>query len=218
MTTLKLSPLALLCLISVTTLADGNSNSPLVQNEYAKAQTQLESKLLTAMRALKGFDDARLKAIEDAKAMSDVDMEGLRGLKRYYTLLLGRYSNDAAQFQPWTVLANDDRENINKLFDTYLHSKPLHNRVSAGQAERTLDWGMSRLEEIYKMHKSPSPENNSDLEILSHQIKDSEASVKAIKTHADRLDIKLNEKAIQEAVNNPSAGDEGVTGRIPTTE
>jgi hypothetical protein len=179
--------------------ADGGS--PLVQSEYAKAQTQLEGQMTAVQKTLKGLEEAKLKSIQASKTQAETDMEGIRELKRYYTLLLSRYSNDNGQFQPWRVLAHEDFDNINKLFDTYLQTKPLRGRVSAGQSDHTLDWGMGRLEEIYKMHKSPNADNSSDLEILSHQIKEAEASAKAVKAHADRLGLSLNEKAIEEAVN-----------------
>ena len=196
--------LGLLNLSSVA-LADGNS--PLVQNEYAKAQTQLEGQLLNIRKSMRSIDDQKSRAVQEAKAQSQVDLEGLREMKRYYTLLLSRYSNETSQFQPWRVVGAEDVENINKLFDTYLHTRPLRGRVSAGQADRTLDWGMSRLEDVYKTHKSPSTDNNSDLEILQHQMKEAEASEKAIRSRADRLDLKLNEKAIEEALNGGSEGE-----------
>lgn len=187
-------------LVSVPAFSD--PNAPIVQNEFAKQKEQMETQLFKAKKALQTAEDAWQTALNESKTEAQKDLEGLKTFKRYYSLLLNRYSSDNAQFQPWMPIQSKDVETINSLFETYLRSKPLKGRVSAGQADKTLDWGMSRLEEIHKIHDNPKTENNSELEIIHHQIKEAEASIDAIHSQASRLDIKLVEKDPREVAGN----------------
>jgi hypothetical protein len=185
-------------------------SAPVVTSEYAKQQVQLESQLAKAKRMLRDFEAVREKAISDSKAMAQTDMAGLKALKRYDTLMSSRYATEQGEFQPWRPLAKEDVENINRLFDTYLRSKPLFGRVSAGQAHKMLDWGMSRLEEMTKARNKPKPDNNSDLEIVAHQIKETEATLKSIMTAADKLGMKLNP--------NPNENEQEASVRVPASK
>jgi hypothetical protein len=165
-----------------------------IQSEFAKQEGQLEKHLFEARHQLEALETARTKAIQTAQNEAKKDEEGVRNFKRYYSLLLNRYADENAQFQPWRAIQNEDVDNINKLFETYLASHPLKAPVSAGQADKTLDWGMTRLEELYKVHNSPKPDNNSELEIINHQVRETETRIDSIRSQASRLDIKLLEK------------------------
>ncbi len=167
-----------------------------IQDEYAKVQTDLETKLHAEKRTLFDLEQQKKKAIDDSKALAEIDRQGIQALKKYWTLTLNRYSGSDNKFQSWRAVTPKDVENINSLFETYLHSKPLSGRASAGMADRTLDWGMTRLEELAKGHGSPKPENNSELEIVSHQIADAETTIRQIEDQASRLGIKLRDREL----------------------
>lgn len=194
MNSLLISLLVVSVTVSLSSFAGDSTQAQVIQTEFAKQEGQLEKQLSDTKHHLENLEEARNKAIQTAESDAKRDEEGVRSFKRYYSLLLNRYADENAQFQPWKAIQNDDVDNINKLFDTYLSSHPLKSPVSAGQADKTLDWGMTRLEELYKMHHSPKPDNNSELEILSHQIKEAEIKIDAIRSQASRLDIKLIEK------------------------
>jgi len=206
-----LSSLLVIGLITSSVAVSADGNAPVVQNEYAKQQTELEAKLVKQKRLLRDLKNQEDKATEASKAEAQVDTTGLSAMKRYDTLMTGRYATDQGDFQGWKTLSAEDIENINKLFETYLHSKPLSGRVSAGQAHNQLDWGMSRLEELSKMHRSPNSENNSDLEIIAHQRQEAEAAVKSVNNMADRLGLKLTDPQLEEA-------DQSDATRAPASE
>lgn len=174
--------------------AFADPSAPVVQDEYAKEKARFDTVMIAARKKLSELQKAQEKAIEASKAQAKVDLEGVAVMKKYWTLINYRYGNEEGKFQNWKVVDTKDVENINNLFGTYLRSKPLTGRISAGTADRTLDWGMTRLEEMAKMHGSPRPDNNSDVEILSYQIKDTESKMKIITDQADRLGVKITEQ------------------------
>jgi hypothetical protein len=100
--------------------------------------------------------------------------------------------NKKAMFEPAMEISTRDVENLNDLFKSYLSTTMFYGRVSAGQATKQLENGMEKLDEIFLVNSKPSESNNSELEIIGHQIREEEAKVEKAQTQATSLGLNLD--------------------------
>ena len=87
-----------------------------------------------------------------------------------------------------------DQSYINKIFEKHLHSTPLFGRTSAGEAQRTLSWGIGRLQELQKIHSTPNEANNSELEIIAYQASTNAVVLKKATDRMADISAKLGTK------------------------
>lgn len=164
---------------------------PVVKAEFARTQQELQLDLALAKRRLQALEAEKTQAIAQSQAAAMADLAGIKTLQDYELLLVTRYTDNRAEFQSGAQLSEREVDNLNKLFTGYLQATPFKGRVSAGQARKTLKWGVTRLTELNQMHAEPTEKNNSDLEIIAKQQTESEALVHRIVAAAETLNFRL---------------------------
>jgi hypothetical protein len=168
------------------------TGTPLIDGEYYKSQAQFQTKLGRGAQRLLDLEAQRKEAEANAQRQAITDNEGMEAMDKYVTLIKGRYLNESGEFEPGLALDKADTANINKLFALYLRSTVLTEKmVSAGIARKTLEWGKDRLNELYKVHHSPSSSNNSEMQIIAKQVRDTEKEMKTVRQVASRMGVKL---------------------------
>jgi hypothetical protein len=165
-----------------------------IQEELKKEQTEVQTEYVKVQRRVHELQAQKGKSIVDSKRRGEAELLGSDLLKKFMLLMTSRYRNERSEFESGLELNAKDLELINKVFAKYLFSHPLQGRVSAGEARRTLDWGVKRLQELAKIHAEPTEQNNPDLEILTYQLKISEISLKRVGDLAKALGVNLTEQ------------------------
>lgn len=122
-----------------------------------------------AMKRVEELKGQKEKALSDAQKQKKTDEEGINLLTSYTVVIGNRYVNEKSEFEPGMLASTKDQEIMNHIFERYLHIVPFRGKTSAGEAVRTLTWGISRLGELLKQHRSPSETNNADLEMIAYQ-------------------------------------------------
>lgn len=197
--------------------AEESAVNPIVAGEYVKVQNELSASMVHARKKLLDLSNDKKRAIFDSQTEAKLDRQGIEAFKKYDLLLTVRYADEKGLYQPAVEVSVKDVENLNKLFDTYLHTTPMNGRSSVGHARKMIDWGMKRLEELVKVHAEPTETNNPDLEIIAQQTKDADQRVKTVTELAVRLGVKLNE-TVAVADTTPASNESGNTATAPTTK
>ncbi len=149
-------------------------NSAMVQEEMKKTQEEVLKSWNQAKSRLSELKNQMEKAHADSKRRGEDEIKGKDLMEKYGLLLSTRYLNDKNDFEPGMQISMKDQDNMNKLFQSYLHSTPFRGQTSAGEAKRVLELGAKNLNETSTMHLNPSASNNSEIEILEFQIKNTE--------------------------------------------
>lgn len=209
---LRLGLMGVLVSVSISVAGRADETTPLVTGEFAKQQNELQAQMTKAMDRLHQVQSERERAVIAAKLLAKAEAAAIESLRKYDILIEARYVSNDGTYQSGSEVSKKDVENLNKMFDGYLHSVPFQGRVSAGYARRTIAWGMARLDELSKTHSQPTEANNSELEIISQQLKDAEATVRIVTSLALRLGVSLNAAAVATS-EHP-----GATTRGPASE
>ena len=180
-------------------LLSGNSfcteATPMISAELSKTQKEFQANYAQMKKNLRDLESDKMKAIQDAKAQSLKDREGIEAFKTYDLLIATRYVNDSGQCLSALEVSKKDHENLNKLFDVYLRTSPLVGRLSAGHARRYIGWAVQRLQELSQFNSEPSEKNNPDLEILARVKNETESRLRTVTELASRLGVKLEENS-----------------------
>jgi hypothetical protein len=195
---MKIKSLMLLVLaLSFPFVASADPVTPLVQSEYAKLQAEFQSEMAKSKKTLVDLAQKKSRALSAVEAQTRLENGGIEQLKRYDIVITSRYVNENGEYQSGMEINQKDVENINQMFETYMHSAPLFGRVSAGHARRTIEWGITRLQELAKLHGNPTEENNSELEIIAKQTRDAETTIHTVTALAGRLGVSLTTPVAQ---------------------
>lgn len=205
MKTKHLIALAFVLTLTRVGLAAGEEISTLVQDEYRKMQQDYQESFSKVSRRINELGAYRGRVIADSKRKAEFELQGTELLKKYNTLILSRYRNEQGLFEKGLEISPKDQDNIGKVLSKYLGQAPLQGRISAGEARRQLNWAMIRLQELSKTHLDPTEENNSELELIAYQLRDSDLKMKKISELAKSLGVEINETAVAEALKKEEA-------------
>ena len=164
----------------------------MVREQYRITQDALQVELSLANARLKVIENEKAGVLARAKVAADIDAKGIAQLKKYDALIAARYVDKKGNYHGGFQLVQTDVDAINDLLKTYLRSSPLTDKVSAGQARRTLAYSIDRLEDIRSAHASPTETNNSDLEILAKIAHDEEARSKKVLDLAATINVTVD--------------------------
>jgi hypothetical protein len=167
----------------------------MVHQEYGKTHQQLQNELSQLNLRRAELEKQKAQARTISKQMVRVDDTGIQNLQAYDTLLRARYGDEKGKFQEGMELKPSDIENINNLFQSYLAMNALWGRVSAGQAQRVIHWGVGRLKELKSEHESPSEDNNSVFQIVARGLEEVDRQQERVLELADEIGVKLNPKS-----------------------
>lgn len=177
---------------------------PLVKGEYGRTQQDLQWELTKLKQRQVELETQRDKARDAATAEAETNRNGIKVFKEYDRLLSVRYSSKTGDFEPGVEISSKEVENINQLFQSHLRTVALSGgRISAGNARRSLEWGIERLGKYEDWNTSPNEQNNSDFEIIAKQLHDVDSDVERVMDLADKIDVKLNPDAALASVTPP---------------
>lgn len=181
-----LIPVAMLLLpLSRPVLAD--EVNEYVGNELQLMQTTIQSELERTDKKIADLQAAKESAINRSKISAENERSAIDLLKTFSILIQGRYVNEQGEYQDGLELNEKDRRFLNLAFNKYLHTTPIQEKTSTGEARRTIDWGVKRLQEVAKIHAEPTEMNNSDLELIALNLKQSQKTRKRFAELAERL-------------------------------
>lgn len=176
----------------------------MVKEQYALTQNALQAEFTQAQQRIRALEQEKNQSSARAAAQAETDQKGLALLRDFDRLLVSRYVNKKGSFDPGQEIGIKEIENLNDLFKAYLSVTPLSDRVSAGQARKTVAWAIDRLEDLASAHASPSESNNSDFEILGKRIRDEEARIEKLNRQAEAIGFALDSSAAPLVVPSPS--------------
>ena len=163
-----------------------------VHVEYDKSHQDLATKAAGLKKKMVDMESEKARIFAEAKSQSIFATNGIEAFKKYDVLVEGRYVNDKGEYEHGLQIAQGDVDNINKLFQNFVNATPLQGRISAGQARKTIAWGMEQLKEREKTHASPTESNNSDLEIIGYQTRQAERQLQVTIQLAAQLGLTIS--------------------------
>lgn len=152
---------------------------------------QLRREIQKSQSRIKELHALEDKATQGAQRLAPYSHAGAEHFKRYKSLLKARYSDENGDFVPGSELSTTDRINVGKLLQSYLRETLNLTKLSAGRAVQILEQGRKRLEDRAAAQESPSEKNNSELQILSNQIRTEEELLSGRMKSAKELGLKL---------------------------
>ena len=187
----------------------------LVRDEMKAMYQNAQAELARAKKKDSDLKAMQDKALASAAKQAKMDDAGIDLMTNYNMLISSRYINDKGEFQPGSEITEKDQEYINRIFEKHLRSTPLRGRTSAGEAQRTLSWGIGRLQELQKTHSLPSEINNSELEIIAYQAATNAVVLKKATDRMADISAKLGQKIAADSASSTSATDSG--NRTPSS-
>ncbi len=191
----------------------GEDVTPMVQEEFKKAQADVTAEWKRVTGRVQELLKAKAKAVEEAKKKAEGQTKQVELLKKYSLLLGTRYRNDKGEYDKGIELTLKDSENLNKMLRSFLSWTPIQGRISVGEARRNIDWASARLVEMARFNTEPTETNNSDLELITHQMKELEIGRVKVETMAKALDLPLDG-----AKSKGKSADEGEKERSNSSE
>lgn len=188
--------------------AKADELSTYVNTEIQEMQTEVQNELAMTEKKIADLQSSKEKVTTETRKLGDSEKNAVDLLRNYNAVIVGRYVNEQGEYQDGLKLIPKDLKFVNMAFDKYLHMTPLQQGASAGEARRTIEWGMKRLTELAQIHSQPTEANNSDLEIISHDLKVAEKARKQYTELASRL---------KTAGSQSEFADNGSRRRIPAS-
>ena len=169
-------------------------------DDKAKKPTMSQDQIQTGISASNGhvleLSEQKKQAIAQIKSHLPFTREGITLFKKYDALLRARYVDDEGEFQPGVEISNADRENVIRLFKTYLHREPFTTKVSSALARKQISAGIDQLKDRASKQDSPDESNSSEVQILSKNIDDEAQKVEELVQLADNFGFKVDSKAV----------------------
>jgi hypothetical protein len=160
------------------------------------SQDQIQNGISASNARIRELTEQKKQMLAQIKSHAPFIREGLALLKKYDALLRARYVDDEGEFQSGVEISGSDRDNINRLFKTYLHWAPFSGKVSSDQARKTVSAGLDRLKDRASNQESPDESNSSDIQILSKTIEDQKQQIEDLSQIADAFGYKVDLKAM----------------------
>jgi hypothetical protein len=187
-----------------------------VHVEYDKSHQDLATKAAGLKKKMVDMDAEKSRIFADAKSQQIFAGNGIEAMKKYDVLVEGRYANDKGEYERGLQLAQGDVDNINKLFQNFMNAMPLQGRVSAGQARRTIAWGMEQLKDREKLQSTPLESNNSDLEIIGYETRQAERQLQVTIQLAAQLGLTIGPNGVVASASKPgTASPSRSLGSVP---
>jgi hypothetical protein len=206
-----------LALIFFSGASNAEEITNLVQEEFNKMKQDYHDSFTKVARRVNDLTAYRNRVVNDSRRKAEYELQGVDLLRKYNTLIQSRYRNDQGNFERGLEISPKDGENIGKVFAKYLGCGLSEGRLSAGEARRQLESGIVRLQESAKRHLEPSEENNSELELVAYQLRDSEVKMKKTSDLAKALGIEINEQAALAEAQKPEVAASNREVASPTT-
>lgn len=180
--------------------------SPIVKEEFRITKEDLKQSLTSAKKRIADVEAARGKVVAQSKEQAATDLNWADHLRKYDILIGARYVDEKGEYSPSMEITAHDVDNLNKLFDEYLRSRPFVGRVTASKARKVLNEGQEQLKELSSVHGDPTIGNNSELEIMAKVKLDAEREIKKTLMLAEQLNFDLTKtEASSLASEQPAA-------------